>query len=145
MPHPVDSNLKPATTSPLNNFAKVNLDSGISRKIYKDGHAVKVVYNETKGIYGNLNFPSAPGGGLGCLWSPVKFLKDFKVKCPKRLTRKICAKNTMLDYQMYLLPLPKGTVLPDGANLAIFSLPVAIRILLGDWRLFGDFWGLGIL
>ena len=70
------------------------------------GYPIKVVYNETQGIVGNLNMPYKIGPS--CVWSPVGYLIDYTSKCTKSLTKDVCTKNSMLDYQMYLLPLPSG-------------------------------------
>ena len=98
--------LIPATTSPKGNY-KQELDKLPKYpKIYKKGFPIRVTYNETQGIVGYLNMPYK--SGTGCTWSPVAYLNDYTVKCSKLLTKSLCSKNTMLDYQMYLMPLPPG-------------------------------------
>jgi len=102
----IDPQLKPATTSPLGSFAKSISEGQIQRKIYKHGRPVRVVYNESEGIYGHLNLPAKLGSG--CSWSPVQYLVDSTAKCSKIVTPDKCSKNSLLDYQMYLMPLPRG-------------------------------------
>ena len=87
----IDPLLKPAKTSPLGSFAKSNSEGQIWRKIYKHGHPVRVVYNESEGIYGHLNLPAKLGSG--CSWSPVQYLVDSTAKCSKILTPDKCSKN----------------------------------------------------
>ena len=88
-----------------------------------------MVYDQSQGIYGYLNLPAKLGSG--CSWSPVQYLVDSSAKCSKILTPQKCSKNSLvstsqpsskfslnlsfcflknfqLDYQMYLMPLPKG-------------------------------------
>ena len=91
----IDPQLKPATTSPLGSFAKSNSEGQIWRKIYKHGHPVRVVYNESEGIYGHLNLPAKLGSG--CSWSPVQYLVDSAAKCSKILTPDKCSKNTLVS------------------------------------------------
>ena len=107
-----DSKLSPASTSPKGSYVKTFTNPPFYRKIYKYGYPVKVVYNEYEGLYGNLNIPSSLGPT--CVWSPIAYLKDSVAKCHKNLTPKVCTRNTMLDYQMYLMPLPKGV---DATNI----------------------------
>ena len=105
----VDSKLTPASTSPQGSYSKSNdYPTAFYRKIYKDGYPIKVVYNAYQGIYGTLNMPTSIQAG--CVWSPVAFLKDSKSKCHKTLKPQLCSRNTLLDYQMYLMPLPIGNV-----------------------------------
>lgn len=98
--------LKPSTTSPLGNFAHKQ-ESFANFPIYKYGNSIRVVYNTTQGIYGLLNLPQKVGMS-GCIWSPIQYLQEFTSKCSVKISSDNCAKNSLFDYQMYLLPLPKG-------------------------------------
>lgn len=110
-----DSKLTPASTSPQGTYSKSNNEypTAFYRKIYKDGYPIKVVYNAYQGIYGTLNMPTSINPA-GCVWSPVAFLKDSLSKCHKTLKPGLCSRNTLLDYQMYLMPLPPGV---DASNI----------------------------
>lgn len=103
----LDLNLKPSTTSPTSNYAKKQENLPLQLRIYKHGYPIRVVYNATNGIYGNLNMPMNLGTSK-CVWSPVAFLQNSLSKCSRKLSPDLCSKNSVLDYQMYLMPLPKG-------------------------------------
>jgi hypothetical protein len=84
----------------------LNCSISIVPKVYEYGYPIRVVYNQSDGVYGYLNLPY--NSGYGCNWSPVAFLKDQVSQCPYRLDPDSCSKNGVLDYQMFLIPLPKG-------------------------------------
>ena len=114
----------------MGTYAQPHVFEPFYRKIYKYGYPIKVVYNAYQGIQGTLNIPTSINP-TGCLWSPIPFLKDSISKCSKTLSPDLCSRNTLLDYQMYLMPLPQGVdasnipkVLADPAN---FSAKVPVN------------------
>ena len=105
-----DSMLTPAKTSPLGDYSNIEIEKPMkfpSTYEYKHGLPLKVIYDQTQGLMGHLNFPYF-NPGLGCVWSPIAYLNAFTSTCTKLVSPKLCQKNTMLDYQMYLMPLPPG-------------------------------------
>lgn len=82
------------------------------KRNYKHGYPVRVVYNDTEGIYGHLNMPS-----VNCLWAPVAFLVNSESTCRRTLAAETCQKHSMLDYQMYLMPLPRGIKVGNVAKV----------------------------
>ena len=74
-----NSPLTPAKTSPLGDYSNIGKEKPMifpSTYEYKHGVPLKVIYDQTQGIMGHLNFPYF-NPGLGCVWSPIAYLNDF--------------------------------------------------------------------